>query len=170
MISVQYDVTIRVGFYNSPSFHEVTADEVVEELLRGGVPEECITQALVDDIRLQDLTVERVLQHFKARKEAEFEAVIENYFLNDAYLVSMQLCIFNQTLQPCCFFHCNSVFFFSFFKFCFRPIGSFTTPRLRVLNVKCLRKIKFLWTIRGNFWKNFPRKVSDGNAFYLSSR
>jgi hypothetical protein len=88
MTIVQYDVTMRVGFYNSHSIHKVTADEVVEELLRGGVPDECITQALVDDIRLLDLTVEHVLQHFKARKEAEFEADIEKYFLNNAYLVS----------------------------------------------------------------------------------
>jgi hypothetical protein len=62
---------------------------VVEELVKGGVPTDCITQALVDDIRLQDLSIEAVLKHFKLRKEAEFEMDIENYFLQDAYLVSI---------------------------------------------------------------------------------
>jgi hypothetical protein len=67
---------------------KITSAEVLEKLVSGGVPAECVTQGLVDDIRLMDLTVEGVVEHFKARKEAEFEAEIEKYLLNDAYLVS----------------------------------------------------------------------------------
>lgn len=61
----------------------------MEKLVSGGVPAECLTQGLVDDIHLMDLTVERVVEHFKAQKEAEFEAEIEKYLLNDVYLVSI---------------------------------------------------------------------------------
>ncbi len=113
---------MRAGFYNFLSIHEVTADEVVGELLRGGVPEECITQALVDDIRLQDLTVERVLQHFKARKEAEFEAIIEKYFLNDAYLVSTRVAN-PDPLNPAALI--TAVFSFVFFQILFQASQEF---------------------------------------------